>query len=368
MHSYRIFGKNIRMSFDEKEHRNLLKILSLYPRIQAKTDAEVDVDMKLVEKLSPPEGSLCNPKIHCSFQNGFMANFGSGKVMYLIEKNKLNIFLEEPAKPSLIKRFLDIEFGTVDEKIEQIIHELMLIPMNYFFDNRALVHASAFISPEGETILIGGTGGVGKTSLELHLCREKKFTFVADDMCVVDEQGFVYPNLALPKIYAYNVLNDKELKKKLLKGRNILDKLNWYLRLKLRGSNKVRRKISLLGFYGKYFKSESKISKYYILVRSKKASKLNKVKVDGKMATDLTIKIIECEYSNFHQHILWHEYNSLLGGFEPSITLEEVLLRWKRVLNSVFKNAYIFVVYVPEEYDHKRFLEEFYETINEVER
>jgi hypothetical protein len=363
LYIYRIFGKNIRISFNEEKHQELLKILSLYPQAHA----EADVDIKLLEKLSLPEGSFCNPKIHCSFKNGFMANFGEIKVMYMMEKNRLSIFLEELGKPDLIRHFLDMEFGTIDEKIEQIIHELMFVPMNYFFDGRALIHASAFISPEGETILIGGTGGIGKTSLELYLCKEKGFTFVSDDMCVVNEQGFVYPNLALVKIYAYNVLDDKELKKKLLKGRGLLDNLHWHLSLKLRGANKVRRKISPMKLYEKHSKNESKISKYYILVRNKETAKLKKMKIDEKMAADLTIKIIQCEYSAFHQHILWHEYNSLLGNFRPLITLEEVFLRWERVLNCAFKNTDIFVVHVPEKYDHKRFLEEFYNILNEVE-
>jgi hypothetical protein len=361
MHSYRIFGKNIGISLNEEKHQDLLEILSLYP----KTQDEIDIEISLVAKLNHYKKILCNPKIHCSFENGFVANFGNTKIMYVKEKNKLKIFLEEPLKTSLIRRFLDIEFGTIDEKIEQILHELVLIPMNYFFDDRALVHSSAFISPNGETILIGGTGGVGKTSLELYLCRKKNFTFVADDMCVIDSQGYVYPNLALPKIYAYNVVDDKKLKRKLLQKRGILDNLHWYLKLKLSGPNKVRRKVRIQEFYEKYSKSESKISKYYILVRGSKVSKLEKIKINKEMATNLTIKIIQSEYSNFNQHILWHEYNSLLADYEPIITLEKVFSKWNETLNLALKNIETFVVYVPENYEHKQFLKEFYKILNE---
>jgi len=88
----------------------------------------------------------------------------------------------------------------------------MLIPSIYFNKNLAPVHCAGVSDHENRAILIGGTGGVGKTSLEMELCRNYGCSFINDDISVLDSDGWVYPNLAFPKIYGYNLENNDKVK------------------------------------------------------------------------------------------------------------------------------------------------------------
>jgi serine kinase of HPr protein (carbohydrate metabolism regulator) len=131
------------------------------------------------------------------------------------------------------------------ENITAILYELVLVPLNYFFSDKALVHASSMKnSTNGKTVMFGGTGGVGKTSLELLLCRELGYSFISDDIAVIDKKGFVYSNLAYPKIYAYNAEGNQEIENLLFNKRSSIDKLQWKLSKNIRGLNKARRTIS----------------------------------------------------------------------------------------------------------------------------
>ena len=301
-----------------------------------------------------------NPKTHCTFSKGFLADYGHTQVMYMKDNGLLKISLREPSKIGLLKRFLNMEFATAEEMMGQILHELVLVPMNYFFSDRFLVHSSAFQSPEGKTFLIGGTGGIGKTSLELFLCREKGFKFIADDITVVDKTGKVYPNLAFPKIYGYNVKGKKDITKLLLSKRSLLNKIHWHLSMKIRGENKVRRKISPLKLYGSYLSNESQISTYFILIRDRNVNELVKEPISPELAAELTLRIIQNEYSAFHQHIVWHEFNTLVKEIEPVVRVDETFANWRKIAIEVFKNLEIYIVRVPERYEHQEFLRDFY--------
>ena len=54
-----------------------------------------------------------------------------------------------------------------------------------------------------------------KTSLELELCNRYNKNFLADDIVVVNDKGKAFPNLSYPKIYGYNLKNNKSLKRKI---------------------------------------------------------------------------------------------------------------------------------------------------------
>lgn len=359
MARYRIFGKSVEIKFDEKRHKNLREQLTLYPV----TNEEPNAVINIVTQLHIPDDYIRNPKTHLTFSKGFLADYGHTQVAYLKDNGVLRIFVKEPSKIGLAKRLLDMEFATVEEMMGQIIHELVLVPANYFFSDRFLVHSSAFQSPEGKTFLIGGTGGIGKTSLELFLCREKKFKFIADDMTVVDRTGKVYPNLAFPKIYGYNVKGKKDIAKLLLSERSLSNQIHWYLSLRIRGENKVRRKISPLKLYGSYLDTETEVSTYFILVTDKSVTKLVAERILPELAAELTLKIIQNEYYAFHQHIVWHEFNAHLKQIKPVVRMDETFANWRTMAVEALRNMDLYIVRVPERYAHEQFLTDFYTDI-----
>lgn len=358
---YEIFGRNVRIDFDVDKYPQLLNMLSLYPTLQ---EDKIDIEIRISELPDMSKEYMLNPKDHYSFKSGFII-FDKTKIMYVFEKDILKVFVEHPMKRNLVRKASDMGFETVDEKLAQILHELVLVPINYFFDHKALIHASAFISSKNVTYLIGGTSGAGKTSLELHLCREKGCTFLADDMCVVDDRGYVYPNLAFPKIYACNVVEKKDLLKELIRGRGFLDRLHWHLRMKLRGDDKVIRKKSPVDLYGKYSKNKAKIGKYFILAKDSTTKRLEEQEIPSQQAIELTTFIIQTEYYYFFNHVMWHEYNCSIKGISPIITYREILSKQKCVLSSIFERVNTYLIKIPVKYDHKQFLEEFHEKILE---
>src|SRR5690606_41041284 len=103
-----------------------------------------------------------------------------------------------------------------------VFHELALVPAAHWLSDVAVVHASAMAGPSGEVTLIGGTGGVGKTSLMLDLCLRRGFTFMADDISIVGADGWVHPNLAYRKIYAYHLQDNPELARRVFQGRRLV--------------------------------------------------------------------------------------------------------------------------------------------------
>ena len=225
-----IFGKNIKFEIMDKQLENILiNELKLYNSI---TTNKIDVKIHFTPKLIQLNEQYISPNIHTTTRNGFLADYGCCKILYLKE-DILKIYIEI-RKSSFIQKFKSFDFNTTVEAVGTILHELVLIPMIYFFDNLTIIHASSFKNiKSGETYIIGGTGGVGKTSLELLYCKKNNFSFISDDIAVIDDNGNIYPNLSYPKIYAYNATNNN-LTKLILSDDTFAGKIHWYLMKKIR--------------------------------------------------------------------------------------------------------------------------------------
>jgi hypothetical protein len=241
----------------------------------------------------------------------------------------------------------------------------MLIPSAYFRPDRVLIHASAFQAPSGKVIAIGGTGGVGKTSLELALCLHGDFRFVTDDICVLSESGHVWPILAPPKIYGYNTEHDRELRRKVLERRSSIDRLHWRWRSR-RGSDRVRRRAPVDELYSSFSTAGGQIGRYLILCREARAD-LTAEAIAPAVAADLSVTIMSVEYAAFNRHVSWHEYNRRVQGREPVLRLDNVFNRWRRLARAVLENVPCHVVRVPLEVRHDEFKERMSNLIEEME-
>lgn len=125
------------------------------------------------------------------------------------------------------QRWLSNQFTIREEYIGQIFHENVLLPAMTCLSDVLLIHGAAF-NFRNNTFLIGGKGGVGKTSIELKVCFHRNASFIADDMAIV-YKGQLSPNLSYPKIYRYNLVGETELRQKLFLSFSWLSKLHWYL-------------------------------------------------------------------------------------------------------------------------------------------
>jgi len=108
---------------------------------------------------------------------------------------------------------------------------------------QSYVHASSF-TKDSRTVAVVAWGGIGKTTSMLKLVAEDNWKFLSDDLGIIDEQGIVYRSPKKMQIYAYNVEGQPTLRKMLLQGRAVIDRLNWHYRKVRFGIKKVRRRVS----------------------------------------------------------------------------------------------------------------------------
>lgn len=144
---------------------------------------------------------------------------------------------------------VDPEGHAIHTDVGRIIHERVIPSFVQLLhaDHMSFIHGAAMADQAGRGLLISGEGGVGKTSLALELGREHGWSFISDDMVIVDEQGVMHFNANYPKLYAYNVVGDPVLEQMLLRDDGLLGLLQW--RLRKRWPNQVRREIDPATLY-----------------------------------------------------------------------------------------------------------------------
>ena len=355
MHTYRMMGRNVQVCFDASKGAAILQEeLAAYP--PAAPTASPD----LVVRYAPVEYTglrFANPSIHCEMEDGFIIRGRMATVRFRLEGDRLLGvgFYPASAKSPLmrgLRRMADMQYTSREERAGVIFHEWVAGPAAYWAPDRALVHASSFSAARGVT-LIGGTGGTGKTSLALELCRRHDFRFVADDISFVGEDGHVWPNLAWPKLYAYNVEGDPELASRLLGGRTAADRLHWALHRR-RGAAFVRRRMAPATLYDGCDREGGPLYRYVILVREDRPD-LHISDISPARAAEISVRVMQAEYAGFHNHLHWHAVNRAAEDRPPTVSVSEVLHRWQDLLAHVLGQASCQLARIPRSMEHGAF-------------
>lgn len=357
---FKIFGSSVRVSIDGSPTGALLRReLGLYP---AGSPDEI-CDLEIVQGEVPrPDRALMNPAIHSELQDGFIAQFGPATVQWQFDEQwdlrRVRFELtgtRASARWQRLRRIRSMQFTAAGEDAGQVFHELVLVPSAYFMRDRFLLHASALQAPNGDVTLIGGTGGVGKTSLELEFCRGRGYAFVADDVVAVDHTGHVWPNLAFPKIYGYNLEGDDDLSRSVLAGRGLEDRVHWHLHAR-RGLHRVRRRVSPADLYGRYSESGGPLRKYVFISREIRED-FHVEAVNAETMIALSMPVMRSEYEVFHRHLEWHEMNRVLMREDPVFTTDSIFARWERTAIQAFQGVDCLVIHAPKYMAHMEFRE-----------
>lgn len=353
---YSIFGKKIQISSHVAGlNERIDQEFSLYPSGGSEA---ADFFIEIVPELAFNEQAR-NPSIHSenadalyirNQQADISLEFREGalfKVSFQLNK-ALNIFYRQ------LQKALSIQYTSREERIGQILHELVLIPMVYFMKDRIPVHGSA-VEIDGQVILLGGTGGVGKTSLELELCLNQDALFLADDISVLSDAGYVFPNLNFPKLYGYNLQNDSKLTQKAVKNSTGFDRLHWWLHSR-RGLEKVRRRIAPDHLYGDFARKEAQLKRYLILALQSTEDILID-RISHEEAAKISVDILKTEYADFNNHLYWHRLNAKVleksAFFDPNSIFE----RWEEQLGNILSDVRCDLVKIPIGMDHTAFRE-----------
>ncbi len=361
----KIFSKNITVEFETANpqiEKAVAEQLSYYPSFEE--NEKSDILIKITDKQRNRKILYRNPSVHEELENGFIAHYNNYSVAYskFDGKTQLELFIRPSGKGliSFLKKFNNIEFATREERAAQILFESALVPATFFETNLFPVHSSGF-EKNGKGILTGGTGGSGKTSLELELCLRQNFTFLNDDIAIINSNGEILPNLAHPKIYGYNLINNDELKNKLFSERSALDKFHWAIKSQLYGIDKARRRFEIRNF--NYSINPVKLSHYFILAKENRENIIAE-EIYPEKAAQMHLSVILAEYYEFLNHVKWHEFNARAFSFKPIIEFSSLSNNWLETAKKVFGKVKTFIIKIPFDIEHRRFLKEASEIIS----
>ena len=342
--TYRIASKTFAVRYGVGLASKVLeKELSLYEKTTAKPDVSVGINdrRRTFTVLSR------NPLIHEELENGFRCHFGQATVAWIKQHDGLyvNLVFDEN-KRSLLRKFRNMQYTHPFEGVGQIFHELVVFPTLFFFPHElTLLHGSALETEHRKAVVIGGTGGVGKTGLELFLISKGNLRFLADDITFIDRNGYVWPNFAFPKIYGYNVVGDESAEKKVLENRGVIDRIQWHLR-KTVSTYRVRRRVNPYIFYDGHVGIGSRISRFCFLFRGR-YDDFSAENVTADDAAAINLEIMKSEYTVFLKHLLWHKVNRLLLQTKTIIDIDSVLREWYQLQKRILKTCRCYVVKVP---------------------
>ncbi|WP_159522061.1 hypothetical protein [Sunxiuqinia indica] len=324
------------------------------------TNANPLVEIRVVDNdTSASTETLNNPSSHKLLKDGFTAKYPKYTICYYYKNSKLKIevrlFKQGNKAIEYLKKLYNIQYENIEERLTQIIWENCLYPAVYFFPEYTLVHCSGFSYNNEEALLLGGTGGVGKTSLELELAKNENFGFLNDDIAILNKTGQVYPNLSWPKIYAYNLVHNKKIKDLIFANRSIDDKLAWKIKKGIFGSSKVRRTINPSELFSKATSLSPVPLKKYIFLSRGNYSKLKLKKFNTEKVAELNVSVLKTEFSDFEKHLNWHYFNSVLADKKPIIDLEVVHRNWLKLNHDIFKDVACYIMEIPISMPHNRF-------------
>ena len=335
----------------------LRRELAVYPR--APRDAEPDLSV-IVGAAPTGEILSSNPSVHVERAGGFTARYVVAEVDHVWREGRLRELRVRVNRPGSAlwrqaQRAADFQFATREARIGMVMHESALVPGAALDPERVPLHASALEQPDGTMLLLGGTGGVGKTSLCMELGRQPGYRFAADDIAVLDASGHVYPNLAYPKVYAYNLMGDDPLRQSILGGRGVLDRVHWHAH-RLRGLDKVRRRVSPDVLYGPP-SAGGRAGRYLLLMREARSG-IAVEPVEVEKAAALSARVLETELAALLKHASWHAYNARLLGREPRVTPEGLLAGWRQTLAQALSGATCEIARIPRDMEHGAFRRE----------
>lgn len=351
---FQLFGKSTTFVVDDAPAGTTLREeLAIYP-------ASTEASQRIVRVThgSPPTGGAVNPALHAHFEDGFLARYPNAQVRFRFEETELvETTVHLPRASSGLRaarsRWRNIQYLTAAEMSGQLVHELALVPGLYFETGMLPIHAAAFSVPDLGMILVGGTGGVGKTTMALDLCRTRKGSFAADDVAVVDERGLVHPNLAYPKIYAYNVQGDPELRSRILGSTSMADRLQWGWRLRRAGPAAVRRRVSPSTLYGSVVTLPAPLRRYVVIAREHRPTLLVE-QLSAAYAAEMSVAALQGEYETWHRHLAWETFNALAVGRVPRIRLSERLEEFRAGAERLLTDVDCRIVRVPVGDPHEK--------------
>lgn len=354
-----IFGNDVVFTLKNQQNFDILsEELQHYANSQNGEINQIEIRDHFREKITVVTK---NPSSFIQFERGFQTS--TRLIQYRVFFTNYNVtliefeILEKPGSLSILRKCNDIQFTNRRERIGQILHESILIPLLFFQSDRLLIHASGIQNASDEVTLFGGTGGVGKTSIELLACYKGDNNFICDDIAVLNGKQ-VYANLNYPKIYAYNVEGNKSLKNEILKKQSLMNKLFWNIKL-IQGQNKVRRRVDPIQFF-KSKKVDEDLSKIknYIILRRVNTNQLEIKPLLLDEASKMSLSIIKTEFGDFFRTLEFFKLNASYSNTQLSESIHSIQDNYIAQFKRSFETIAIHALDIPIHLNHQDFLDQ----------
>jgi hypothetical protein len=331
-------------------------LLSIYPD----SKKTVSLTINIVENMPFSESIYNNPRDFFELKDSIIFGVSNSYVRWYKNDNSKIDFMQKKIKRSFLidflYRFKDIQFDNFPNKIGMIFHELVLIPYLYQLPDYSLIHGSAF-SNDNQLFILGGTGGTGKTSLSMTMCKQSDFDFVTDDILPISSNEAFF-NFAYPKIYAYNTVGSKKIEKEILRKHSFISKIQWKIMKKLSGV-RVRRRVNPLDFYksNNLKKQYSKIN--YIVLARGNFEKISIEKVnDIELISEVSLEIIKTELSNINNNLSFHKFNAGISKLGCVFDFEIIMEQKIKVYRDFFSKSNNYILKIPSELTHDDYIRE----------
>jgi hypothetical protein len=133
--------------------------------------------------------------------------------------------------------------------IYEIIDPLMWVRL--MSSGATFVHASS-VAAGGEAVMFSGTGGVGKSTSLLSIMESSdRFTYLADDLVIVDSTGTLWRHPKHLQVYEYNLRSSPSARLAVFERLGPVERLLWRARARLLGPSRVRKRLSATDLFGR---------------------------------------------------------------------------------------------------------------------
>lgn len=359
----RIFGKTINLEINNELYNPfLVDELKYYEDSNDKEDVIITFENT---KIDLSTVILRNPSLFYECSDSIVLNINDFYIRIYKDSNPsiIKLYPKRTHHRTNRKKFASMDNKHPYEKVGQALHELVLVPLTFLFDDIAMIHCSAF-EKNGNLFMLGGTGGVGKTSSIVKVGQMPNTNFLADDILIINTDK-VFANYAYPKIYSYNTHDNTELRNKILEKEDLVGKLQWkYKNLR---KYSVRRRVSPEVLYNVKKPLTQYNKKIYFILARGGFSEFGYEKIDNvSSVSNMTLDIIKNEYYNMIRYYNWHSYNSQLNNDEPMVDLNKQESNWMNIYNKFFEDTDTYIIKIPMDIKHELFQEKMLDLINSL--
>jgi|GEM_PF-4760704 len=352
-------GKNVHIDYGRLEkwmQKALNGFLSVYPEgdLSMRSDVHVSLKREMSDDFNNHPISI-NPQSHHEFQDGFGISIPLwGQIVWRKQDDiRVRMYLTNfiRSRNFLFKMF-DREFNAPYQYIGEILHELILVPtVLFFYEDMLTIHGSAIVDEEGSVTVFSGTGGVGKTFLEMRFLLDNNVAFFSDDITLLGEEGVVYPNLAFPKIYKYNVSQLPALKRYIDESYGLLSRMQWFLYPAIPYLGKYCRRLLNPGRISKIpIPEKGRLKNFYFLFRSKHRKHIEGESLDAEKAWKSSYRIMQAEYHRMFNHLRYHEYNRTMCHLPAIVAERDVERKFSEIFHRL-KNVTFRLIKIPTEFN-----------------